>query len=220
VNSVEETNLAVRKESDSQTMQDNQPTNRLQLIDLCKGLTAGLIGGLVASWTMNRFQDVWSKLAKRAKGWPHCEFQNVWGEVGEGLEESSDTQASQPNPTLEVQDDTTVRTASAISEGLFDHRLTPSEKKVAGPAVHYSLGTGGGGLYGLAAEIAPAVTVGSGLPFGGVFWLVVDEGAVPLLGLSKGPTAYPLSTHAYALSSHFVYGLTAEVVRRAIRKAI
>jgi hypothetical protein len=71
-----------------------------------------------------------------------------------------------------------------------------------------------------AAELAPKVTTGSGLPFGGVFWLVVDEGAVPLLGLSKGPTAYPLSTHAYALSSHFVYGLTAEVVRRAVRKAM
>jgi hypothetical protein len=169
---------------------------------------------------MNRFQEVWSKLAKGIESWPHHEFQNVWGEFGEGLEESSDTQASKPSPTPEVQDDTTVRAASAVSEGLFDHRLTQSEKKVAGPAVHYSLGTGVGGLYGAAAEMAPKVTAGSGLPFGAFFWLVVDEGAVPLLGLSKGPTAYPLSTHAYALSSHFVYGLTAEIVRRAVRKAM
>ena len=185
-----------------------------------KGLAAGLVGGLVASWTMNRFQDVWSKLAKGIEGWSDNEFQNVWGEFAEGSSESSDAQASKPSPTPEVQDDTTVRAASAISEGLFDHKLTPSEKKIAGPAVHYILGTGVGGLYGAAAEMAPKVTAGSGLPFGAVFWLVVDEGAVPLLGLSKGPTAYPLSTHAYALSSHFVYGLTAEVVRRAVRKAM
>ena len=72
-------------------------------------------------------------------------------------------------------------------------------------------------LYGAAAELARPVTAGKGLPFG---WLVVDEGAVPSLGLSKGPTAYPFSTHVYALSSHFVYGLTAEVVRRAVRKAM
>jgi uncharacterized membrane protein YagU involved in acid resistance len=98
--------------------------------------------------------------------------------------------------------------------------LTQSEKRIAGPAVHYILGTGVGGLYGAAAEIAPKVTAGKGLPIGAVFWLVVDEGAVPLLGLSKVPTAYPLSTHAYALSSHFVYGFTAEVVRRAVRKAM
>jgi uncharacterized membrane protein YagU involved in acid resistance len=103
---------------------------------------------------------------------------------------------------------------------VFGHKLTASEKKIAGTAVHYVLGTGVGGLYGVAAEIAPKVTAGAGLPFGAVFWLVVDEGAVPLLGLSKGPMAYPLSIHAYALSSHFVYGVTAEVVRRAVRGAL
>ena len=119
----------------------------------------------------------------------------------------------------EEQDDTTVKAASAISEGIFDHELTKSEKKIAGSAVHYSLGTGMGGLYGTVAELAPEVTIGAGLPFGAAFWLVVDEGAVPLLGLSKGPTEYPLSTHAYALASHFVYGLTAEAIRRAVRCA-
>ena len=199
-------------------MQDIRRVNGCDANDLWKGLAAGLIGGLVASWTMNRFQDVWSKLANGIESWPTNQFQNVWG--AEGLEESSDTQASKPRATPEVQDDTTVRAASVVSEGLFDHKLTQSEKKIAGTAVHYSLGTGVGGLYGAAAEMAPKVTAGSGLPFGAVFWLVVDEGAVPLLGLSKGPTAYALSTHAYALSSHFVYGLTAEVVRRAVRKAM
>lgn len=201
-------------------MQDKQRTKGRRHSDLWKGLAAGIVGGLVASWTMNRFQDVWSKLAKSNEAWSHNEFRNVWGEFSEGLEEQSNTQASTLSPTPEAQDDTTVRAASAVSEGLFDHKLTPSEKKVAGPAVHYGLGTGVGGLYGVAAEMAPKVTAGSGLPFGAVFWLVVDEGAVPLLGLSKGPTAYPLSTHAYALSSHFVYGLTAEIVRRAVRKAL
>ncbi len=98
--------------------------------------------------------------------------------------------------------------------------MTKSEKKIAGTAVHYSLGTAVGGLYGAVAELAPEVTAGIGLPFGAAFWLVVDEGAVPLLGLSKGPTEYPISTHAYALASHFIYGLTAEVVRRAVRRAL
>jgi Protein of unknown function (DUF1440) len=194
--------------------------NESDASDVWKGLAAGLIGGLVASWTMNRFQDVWSKLAKGVENWSDNQFQNVWGEFGESVDESPDTQGSKPSPTPEVEDDTTVKAASALSEGLFDHRLTEREKKIAGPAVHYGLGTGVGGLYGAAAEMAPKVTAGRGLPFGAVFWLVVDEGAVPLLGLSKGPTAYPLSTHAYALSSHFVYGLTVEVVRRAVRKAI
>jgi putative membrane protein len=201
-------------------MQAMRHVNECDASDVWKGLAAGLIGGLVASWTMNRFQDVWSKLAKGVENWSDNQFQNVWGEFGESVDESPDTQGSKPSPTPGVEDDTTVKAASAVSEGLFDHRLTEREKKIAGPAVHYSLGTGVGGLYGAAAEMAPKVTAGKGLPFGAVFWLVVDEGAVPLLGLSKGPTAYSLSTHAYALSSHFVYGLTVEVVRRAVRKAI
>jgi putative membrane protein len=170
--------------------------------NVLKGLVAGLIGGLVASWTMNRFQDLWVKLA----------------DPQDSSDQSSKPDHQQSNN--EEQDDTTVRTASAISEGLFDHKLTESEKKIGSTAVHYSLGTGVGGLYGAVAEVAPEITAGAGLPFGAAFWLAVDEGAVPLLGLSKGPTSYPLSTHAYALTSHFVYGLTAEIVRRAVRKAL
>ena len=166
-------------------MQDMRRVKGCDASDVLKGLAAGLIGGLVASWTMNRFQDVWSELAKGIENRSDNPLRNVWGEFGEGVRESSDTQGSKPSPTLEVQDDTTVRAASAVSEGLFDHRLTEREKKIAGPAVHYILGTGVGGLYGAAAEMAPKVTAGKGLPFGAVFWLVVDEGAVPLLGLSK-----------------------------------
>jgi len=188
-----------------QNMQDTTRTNGHADNNVWKGLAAGLIGGLVASWTMNRFQDVWSH------------FQNI---AGEGREEAPGVQDPVIGSKPEVQDDTTVRAASAVSEGVFGHKLTPSEKKIGGTAVHYVLGTGVGGLYGAAAEIAPNVTAAAGLPFGATFWLVVDEGAVPLLGLSEGPMAYPLSTHAYALSSHFVYGVTAEVVRRAVRGAL
>ena len=175
--------------------------------DVVKGLAAGLVGGLVASWTMNRFQDVWMKVVESMEGSKGDGFAGRGGEGG-GQQSSGE------------QDDATVKAASAISEGIFDHQLTKSEKKVAGPAVHYAFGTAVGGLYGAVAELAPEVTKGAGLPFGAAFWLVADEGAVPLLGLSKAPTEYPPSTHVYALASHFVYGLTAEVVRRAVRNAL
>jgi putative membrane protein len=178
--------------------------------DVWKGLIAGLVGGLVASWTMNRFQDMWMKFSAN----------------GDSASEQPSKQKKKPEADQtqtgdnEEQDDTTVKAASALSEGILGHKLTKDEKKIAGTAVHYSLGTGVGGLYGAVAEVVPEVTKGAGLPFGTAFWLVVDETAVPLLGLSKGPTKYPLSTHVYALTSHFVYGLTAELVRRSVRKAL
>jgi putative membrane protein len=177
--------------------------------DIWKGLVAGLIGGVVASWTMNRFQDVWLKLSANGE--------STSAQSSETKNRESEQPASGDN---DEQDDTTVKAASALSEGFFGHSLTKDEKKIAGPVVHYALGTGVGGLYGSAAEVIPEVTKGAGIPFGAVFWLVVDETAVPLLGLSKGPTRYPLSTHLYSLTSHFVYGLTAELVRRSVRKAL
>lgn len=176
-----------------------------------KGLAAGLVGGLVASWTMNRFQSVWSKAREGFQKPPTAK--SMQPNEGENA-----GQASEENK--ENQDDATVKAATAISEGIFGHELRESEKAAAGATVHYAFGTATGGLYGVVAELAPKATLAGGLPFGAVFWLVADEMAVPLLRLSKPPAEYPVSTHAYALASHLVYGLTAELVRRAVRKAL
>ena len=65
-----------------------------------------------------------------------------------------------------------------------------------------------------------AATTGAGLPFGAAVWAIADEGIVPAAGLSKSPTEYPPAIHLYAFASHLVFGLTAEVVRRAVRRAL
>ena len=162
-----------------------------------KGIAAGAIGGIVASWVMEEFQSAWMKVAKNATS------QNG----------SNETEKSNEEPA-------TVKAAEKVSQALFDHSLQDGEKGWAGNAVHYTTGGTSGAVYGLVAEFAPAVTVGAGVPFGTAVWLGIDEAAVPLLGLAKGPTEYPVSTHAYALASHFVYGLTTEVVRRALRSSV
>ena len=183
-------------------MRDHEPS-------IWKGMIAGLAGGLVASWTMNQFQAAWTRIA-------------------EGTEKSHGAQSMQPSEgshgeqgqdTAE-QDDATVKTAKVISKNVFGHELQESEKEPAGAAVHYAFGTVTGGLYGALAEVTPQVTTVAGLPFGAGFWLLADEVSVPLLGLSKGPTAYPVSTHVYSLASHLVYGLTAELSRRAVRQVL
>jgi len=83
--------------------------------------------------------------------------------------------------------------------------------------MHYAMGATSGLIYGMVSEFAPMTTVGLGLPFGAAVWLAADDVIVPALGLAKPATKYPLSTHAYALSSHLVYGLTTDLVRRAVR---
>ena len=177
--------------------------------NVLKGLVAGLAAGFVASWTMNQFQAAWTRIVEGDEK-PH----------GAQSMQPSDGSKGDQERDVKEQDDATVETAKVISRNVFGHELQESEKKSAGAVVHYAFGTATGGLYGALAEVSPEVTMAVGLPFGAVFWLVADEISVPLLGLSKGPTEYPISTHAYALASHLVYGMTAELSRRALRQVL
>jgi uncharacterized membrane protein YagU involved in acid resistance len=159
---------------------------------IVKGAVAGLIGGIVASFVMEKFQTVVSELSK---------------DDAQGSKEKEEEPA-------------TVKTARLISEGLFDHKLSDSKKDVAGEAVHYAMGAGSGLAYGIAAEVEPHSTIGMGMPFGASVWLIADEGIVPASGLSRSPAEYPLSTHFYGLASHLVYGLTTELIRRGLRRIL
>ena len=183
--------------------------------DPLKGMIAGAAGGLVASWVMNQFQALLSRMThgvERPHGaqslQPGSPRHGVARELQErGLDREADTAA--------------VRTAIVVSDRLFGLELAKREKReIAGAVVHYAFGVGTGGLYGAIAELKPATTTGAGLPFGAAVWLITDEITVPALGLSKPPTKYPLSTHAYSIASHLVYGLTTEIVRREVRRAL
>lgn len=179
-----------------------------------KGLAAGAAGGLVASVAMNQFQALLGK-------W-------VMGEERSHGAQSLQPGAPEHGIALELQergiddedDDAAMRLANAISDEVLDHRLTKEEKHAAGAAVHYAFGVTTGAWYGAAAELIPEVATGVGLPFGAFVWLTADEGVVPALGLSRGPSEYPLSIHACAVGSHFVYGLTTEIVRRGVRRIL
>ena len=164
---------------------------RLDTEKILKGAAAGLIAGLAASFVMGQYQTLLSSLAEK--------------------EESPGQPEDEP---------ATVKAAEEISEEVFDHKLSTSEKGQAGEAMHYAMGGVSGLIYGAAAEIEPLATTGAGLPFGTAVWLVADDLVVPALGLSKPPTEYTLSTHAYALSSHLVYGLTTELVRKWLRRLL
>ncbi|MDQ6663963.1 MAG: DUF1440 domain-containing protein [Acidobacteriota bacterium] len=152
-----------------------------------KGLGAGLIGGLIASFAMGPAHSLASKLA------------------GGGESQGEDS---------------TVKTASAISEGVAQHKLTPEQKKVAGPAVHFGFGGAVGAAYGVAAELLPEVTTGYGIPFGTAVWLGAHVVMVPALGLSKPVTESTIPNEATELVAHFIYGGVTELCRQWLRKSI
>ena len=162
--------------------------NELNTGNIVKGALAGLIGGLIASFVMEKFQML----------------------VRPMIQSESGQKEKKDEPATE-------KAASAVSENIFDHRMTKDEKPAAGEAMHYAMGGTSGMIFGAASEVVPEASIGAGLPFGTAVWLLADDLVVPALGLSKPVSDRPLSENAYALSSHLVYGLTTDIVRRGIR---
>jgi putative membrane protein len=165
--------------------------------NILKGMLAGAVGGLVASWTMNEFQKAWAAAEKQITG-------------GKQVQQGDQNGG-------EDADDATMKTADRISELLQGRHLTHDEKKKAGPVVHYAFGAIMGAVYGASVEVNPAANALAGIPFGAILFAAADEVALPALGLSDKPMAYPLSMHLYGLVSHAVYGVTTETVRRMVR---
>jgi hypothetical protein len=144
------------------------------------------------------------------------EFQKAWAAAQRQITDAVLGQ-QEDQKGGEDAEDATMKTADRISELLQGRHLTRDEKNKAGPVVHYAFGAIMGAVYGASVEVNPAANALAGIPFGAILFAAADEVALPALGLSDKPAAYPLSTHLYGLVSHAVYGVTTETVRRMVR---
>lgn len=164
-------------------------------MDVTKGILAGVAGGLIASWVMSQFQDVWPELT--------------------GDYQPGDKHSGQGQHAKHESEPGSAKAADAVAR-LVGRPLDREERTVGGRVVHYAFGAAGGAAYGAIAERTGGNLAG-GLMLGAAIWALGDEFLVPVFGLSKSPAEKPLETHVYSLGSHLVYGLTTEVVRRMIR---
>lgn len=176
-------------------MINHQTYEEFEVRDLARGAAAGAIGGLLASWVMNKAHAA----------------------IAKAKQPSSSSGAKKKQQSSQSEEPATVKTAVAISKRVLHHRLTKREKQIAEPIIHYGYGAMMGAAYGAVAEVLPQATIGRGTVYASGLWFVGDEIAVPALGLSKSPTSYPVSTHAQAFATHVVYGLVLEAGRRAAR---
>lgn len=156
--------------------------------DFVSVLFAGAAAGAIATVVMTQFQNAWSKASEALS--------------------SDQTQAGDTKPSDEPA---TVKIAEKVAHTVGIDSLSDEQKKLAGPTVHYGFGTAMGALYAGMSNVVPATKVGRGAGFGTALFFGADEIAVPLLGLSKGPTETPVSIHAYAWISHLVYGMTLDL---------
>ena len=86
--------------------------------------------------------------------------------------------------------------------------------------IHWTFSALVGGAYGAMAEVAPAVSRFYGAPFGAVLFSLTHETALPLLGVASPSTQNSTKLQANELTTHLIYGLTTDVVRRTVRKRL
>lgn len=113
-------------------------------------------------------------------------------------------------------DPATVKAADKASEAVIGDPVPERYRAPAGQAVHYLTGAVLGGIYGLIAEYKPEASTGFGSAYGIATAALLDEAAVPTLGLGPGPAEASLASHAQGAASHLVYGWVLEGVRALI----
>lgn len=88
-----------------------------------------------------------------------------------------------------------------------DPPRSPRKRRRLSTGVHWGFGLSMAATYALLRGRVPPPDLLGGLAFGAAVWAAADELLVPLLGLSRGPTAYPLGQHVHRLGAHLAYGL-------------
>jgi putative membrane protein len=152
------------------------------------GILGGFVGGLIGAGVMSAGHALITKVA------------------GDG---------AAPAASSERDEDATVRVGDRLSRAARGRPLSAKEKPTAGHLVHYGFGATLGALYGAAALVRPAVTVGAGAGFGAAVWLGAHATVVPALGLARSPLHEPLGKEARELVLHLAYGVAVGLVWKA-----
>jgi len=164
---------------------------------MVNGMLAGALGGLAGTWAMNEAQRKWT-LAVDGEA-PHSAAgkhdAREWQERTEG--QNSNEIAAQ-----------------TVADATIGRRLDDRELGMAAALMHYAFGTAVGALYGAFAARHPGRA--SGIGFGLTVWLLADEIAMPLLGLSESTLRRPAEKRLQSIAAHMVFGMTAEFTRRTV----
>jgi hypothetical protein len=170
--------------------------------DIVMGAAAGALAGFAASWAMNMLMGGVASIAGQPAGDDPQQSKFRIARAASDWQEKAD-------PTGEAAD--------RFTRKVFNRGLTERQRDTARPIVHYAFGTAAGAAYGALAESLPPITVGKGIPFALSIWIVGDEIANPLFGLSPPPNRIPLSSHLAQFAAHLLYGSVLELGRAAIR---
>ncbi len=166
-----------------------------------KGAVAGLAGGLVGTWVKSKAEPVLQEIGETLFPPTYDEKQRPGADV-EGHPERM--------PPAEMAQDVT---------DAFDVTLSRDQKLTAQGGIHWAFGTSAGVAYGVLAEVSDA-EVGYGMPAAAALFAGTHASTLPALGLQASPAKLPTAWWVWEFGSHMVYGVTVDLVRRGVRRAL
>jgi hypothetical protein len=177
---------------------DGVPTSAAKFIAM------GVIGGLLGGLAMNLFTRA---VAATTGGHEARGVAPGLNRIGRGMQP--------PQAQGRADNDAAVRLGSATYRALTGREPDRALRLRLGATAHYGFSAAVGVCYMVLAQRVPSLRAGFGGLYGALVWAAADEGAMPALGLSRGPRALTPGLHVYSLFGHWVYGATLEAVRRA-----
>jgi hypothetical protein len=168
---------------------------------MLKAILAGAIGGLAGTWAMNEAQRAWTRA--------------VDGEAPESAAGKHDARDWQERS--EGQNSNEIA-AQFMATRIAARGLDRGELTVGAALTHYTFGVAMGALYG--AYLQRRRRQATGIGFGLTVWLLADEIAMPLLGLSESTLRRPLEKHLQSIAAHIVFGTTTESARAAVERGL
>ena len=170
---------------------------------LWKGAVAGVVAGLIGSWVKSKVEPPLQRLGENMFP-PTADEKNLRGA------DVSGHPLDMP-PAIMIEE---------ISEKATGEIAAPQAVETTMMGIHYAFGTSLAVAYSVAAEEFPQITEGAGIPAGALMWAGTHGSIVPALGLQGSPDEMPAAWYVWELGSHLVFGLTVEVVRRAVRSRL
>ncbi len=119
-------------------------------------------------------------------------------------------------PQHELDEGETEALGRISYEFVVGHAPSRETKRTLSWAVHIAYGLFVAAAYGAIRGGRTCRPVRDGALFGAMLWLLGDELAAPLLGLSDKPTAYPPIRHLQSLAQHLGFGVATAATTRTL----
>jgi hypothetical protein len=161
------------------------------------GLAAGVIGGMVATWALDKYQQGALDATRRV----------------EDATNAGPVLSRHQEDELREQRRAHAQAVQRIAKSTVGKKLSNAQERNAAAIVHYGAGALAGGVYGVAAEILPGVRRWYGMGYSKAVFLGGAEPLLPWLGLSPKQ----VQVTPAGIPAPLIFGAVLETTRRFLR---